>query len=98
MNDAELGRRIEQLRRGANDFCGRAAQAAEALKREGREHFSDPLYQCYASIRDFLRKQLAHADRELERRAHVAAPRPITTLGAAAVALALPWRRARAME
>lgn len=98
MNDCELTTHVERLRRDVNDFCGRAAQVASTLKREGHVHFNDPLYQRLSSIRDFLREQLGQAEGELERRMQAGGTRPATTLGAAVLGLCLPWRRARATK
>ena len=98
MNDTDLARHVERLRYDVNDFCGRAAQVATTLTREGHEHSSDPLYQRFSSIRDFLWEQLGQAEGELERRRRAAAARPATTLGGAILGLSLPWRRARATK
>jgi hypothetical protein len=83
MNNAELARHVERLRDDVNDFCGRAAQVASALKYAGREHLIDPLYQRYSSIRDFLTEQLGQAERELKRRTRAAEARPAIRRSAA---------------
>lgn len=98
MNDAELQKHVGQLKRDVRDFCDRAAQVASVLKHEGREHGSDPLYQRFASIRDFLKEKLVQAEREAERRAHEKAKRPAISFGAALLELCTPWRRARATK
>jgi hypothetical protein len=96
MNDSELQKHAEQLKRDVSDFSGRAARVASELKHDGREYGSDPLYQRFASIRDFLQDKLVRVEGEVARRAHDNSRRPSMSFGAALLELSLPWRRTRA--
>jgi hypothetical protein len=96
MRDSELEKHAEQLKRDVSDFSSRADRVARELKHGGREYGSDPLYQRFASIRDFLQDKLVRVEREVARRAHEKSRRPKTSFGAALLELSLPWRRSRA--
>jgi hypothetical protein len=95
MNDQELKGHIVRLKRDVHDFSGRATHVAAAVRFEGRDVLSDPLYQRYSSIREYLGKQLLDAEREDQRRREARASERSLSLGAALSGLCFPWRRAR---
>lgn len=96
MDDSELQKHVEQLKRDVSDFSGRAARVASELKHDGRKYGSDPLYQRFTSIRDFLQGKLERVEAEIARRALEKSRRPSMSFGAALLELSLPWRRSRA--
>ena len=96
MNDKELKEHLVRLKRDVQDFSGRATHVAATVRSEGRDVLSDPLYQRYSSIREFLRKPLADAEREDQRRREAPADARSLSLGAVLAELCFPWRRARA--
>ncbi|MGQ0749802.1 MAG: hypothetical protein ACT4PS_04640 [Betaproteobacteria bacterium] len=98
MNDSELEKHVEQLKRDVWDFTGRAARVASDLKHEAREYGNDPLYQRFTSIRDFLQEKLVQAEGEVTRRAHEKPKRAGVSFGAALLELSSPWRRIRASK
>ena len=72
MDNRQLQDELQRLTHDVEDFRVRAAAAATAAERQGRDPLSDPLRQRLASIHNFLEIQLKDAENEVRRREVVA--------------------------